>query len=236
VAVPMICATSVMKPGPTRIGRIGGNITLPRTVPVINLAAAIVGALAGLALAVSIGDGGNSTLIALGLGAFAGWMAVTYSPLKNESLAKWIELQIKSQTRARYVNGERVILAVGVAVTDGPSSGRVVVRRSAARVAPGQFDDRGAPVPTVRGRLDPAAMLVDVDPAAGMPERRRERRARPHDPLAGAAVAAQVPTPGLPAARTAAPAGRVRARRQATAAPMDLPDDPLAGPPRRLKD
>lgn len=141
--VPMICATSVMKPGPTRIGRLVGGVTLPRTVPVVNLFAAGIGALLGVVLGMTFGSGFETVVVSGGISGGAGWMAVTYSPLKNESLLKWFELQFKSQTRTRYVNGRRVTVAVGVAVVRAPSSGAVRLARSAARVPVGQYDERG---------------------------------------------------------------------------------------------
>lgn len=141
--VPMVCATSVMKPGRSRIGKISGNISLPRTVPIINLVASGVGGFIGLIFGLALG-GMESIALGLGLGAGAGWMAVTYSPLRNESLLKWFELQFKSQTRTRYVNGRRVTVAVGVAIVAAPSSGSVRLLRSAVRVPAGQYDERGA--------------------------------------------------------------------------------------------
>lgn len=228
---PMICATSVMKPGRTRIGRIGGNLTLPRTVPVVNLVASGVGAFIGLVLAMAIGDGANAVALGLGLGGFAGWMAVTYSPLKNESLAKWLELQVKSQTRARYINGERVILAVGVGVVAGPSSGPVLLQRSAVRVPAGQYDDRGAPVSNAR-LVDHSHLTVAVDgqeavasslsPEASPTARRRDLRDT---------------GPGQGSSRVAT----ARQRRDAHSAAPDRTAtaraaQELAGPPRRLTD
>lgn len=140
----MVCATGVMKPGPTRIGRIGRNFTLPRTIPIATLFSTGIGAAIGAFLAVTIGSASN---IPLGLvfGGGLGWLVVSYSPLRNESLLKWFELTFKSQTRSRYVKGRRVIPAVGVAVVKAPSSGPVLLRRSAARVPTGHYDERGVP-------------------------------------------------------------------------------------------
>lgn len=155
----MICATSVMKPGRARIGKIGGNVALPRTVPIINLVATILGGLVGLFFSLQLADG-TSWVMGVGLGAGAGWLLVTYSPLKNESFLKWFELTVKSQTRSRYVDGRRVTVAVGTAVVTAPSSGRVRLERAAARVSPGQYDPRGV-VRSIRNQnLD----VGDTDP------------------------------------------------------------------------
>lgn len=215
--VPMVCATSVMKPGRARIGKIGGNIALPRTIPIINLFATGIGAFIGLWISMFVG-GMNAVAVGLGIGGLAGWMAVTYSPLQNESLLKWFELKFKSQTRTRYVNGHRVTVTVGTAVIMAPSSGPVMLLRSAVRVAPGQYDDRGAvrsaANQNVEGTSDLALLGRGRAPAPGatplpmdvaVPETRRTRRERPNAP--------QV----VPAA-----------------APHEY--EPMAGPARRLKD
>lgn len=222
--VPMICATSVMKPGRARIGKIGGNITLPRTIPLVNLFATAIGAFLGFAASLLVG-GADALVIGLGVGAGAGWMAVTYSPLKNESLLKWFELKFKSQTRTRYVNGRRVTVAVGTAVITAPSTGTVLLLRSAVRVPAGQYDERGA----VRSNNNRNIDSITGDRALSGAGR---------TPAAGA-----VPLPADPAAPTRrgrrgyapAPAAPSRARQ-----PAPTPDrgdsDPMAGPARRLKD
>jgi hypothetical protein len=140
---PMICATSVMRPGRMRIGQLGGGVTLPRTIPIINLFAAAFGALVGLGIGALLHPGLQGILYGVAFGSFAGWLAVTYSPLKNESLLKWFELKFKASTRSRYVNGRRVTYAVGTAVVPGPPSGDVLLQRSAVHIPPTQYDERG---------------------------------------------------------------------------------------------
>lgn len=237
--IPMICATSVMKPGRARIGRISKDITLPRTIPIVNLVAAGIGMFLGLALAVTIGDGIESIAVGLGLGGGAGWMAVTYSPLKNESLLKWFELKVKSQTRARYVNGRRVILAVGTGVVDGPSSGSVLLLRSAVRVTPGQYDERGV-VRSVsnmnleHGSSDPALLSAASLPPAGavmLPDEgatsRRALRTAQSGRRVAAAPAPAAPRPSEAAFAPYAPVPTVDAH--------EFPD-PLSTPAQSLKD
>lgn len=143
-SIPMVCATGVMKPGPTRIGKIGKTVTLPRTIPIATLFASGIGATLGIFFALTFGSASNIP-VGIGIGGGLGWLLVSYSPLRNESLLKWFELTFKSQTRSRYVKGRRVIPAVGVAVVKAPSSGPVILRRSATRVPIGHYDERGVP-------------------------------------------------------------------------------------------
>lgn len=220
--VPMICATSVMKPGRTRIGTLGKNLTLPRTIPIVNLVAALIGAFVGLTFAVFLGNGFNSIAIGVGLGAGAGWMSVTYSPLRNESLAKWFELQFKSQTRSRYINGRRVTVAVGTAVVKAPSSGPVILRRSAVRVPVGHYDERGV----VRSAANHNLLAHQSGSHLGV--------------VADAQLAGGVP---LPAEESSAvePTSSRRARRAqppqpSAAEPTPTPGDAFGGPSRRLQD
>lgn len=138
----MICATPIMRQGKTRIGRVGG-VTLPRTVEVVTLAAAVVGALVGIAAAMVISSGMTAFIYGAIFGGAAGWFAVTYSPLQGESLLKWVELQLNTSRRARYIEGERVLLSVGLAVLPHASRGRVRLLRSAVRIPSTQFDERG---------------------------------------------------------------------------------------------
>lgn len=138
----MICATPIMRQGKTRIGRVGG-VTLPRTVEVVTLAAAVVGALVGVAAAMAISSGMSAFIYGAIFGGAAGWFAVTYSPLQGESMLKWVELQLNTSRRARYIEGERVLLSVGLGVLPHASRGRVRLLRSAVRIPSTQFDERG---------------------------------------------------------------------------------------------
>lgn len=218
----MITATDALRPGRQRVGEILPGLRLPRTVAIVNLVAVLIGGGVGLALGAALGSM-DTIAITGAMGALAGWGLVEYSPLKNESLLKWFELRVKTRTRERFVDGQRAIVAVGVAVVRAPSSGSVRLARSAVHVPAGAFDERGAPYSAKNGTLaesvyNPHAMSIggevlldglrdEVAESPGRWSRRRE----------------------------AAPV-----RASASAAPPALspvePDDYFAGPARKLED
>jgi hypothetical protein len=139
----MLCATKVLKPGPARVGKIAGNIALPRTVEVPVLLAGGGGFIAGVLFAAVFLGSFVSVMVSGMVGAGLGWVAVTYSPLKGESLGKWAGLEVASRVRRVKVDGQRVRVYVGVcAVTDVPR-GYIRVVGGAVNVAAGSVDDRG---------------------------------------------------------------------------------------------
>lgn len=154
----MLCATDALKPPKLRIGRIGGNVTLPRTVPVMSLVAGGIGGLVGLALIGAIFGYSIATIMYGALfGALSGIGMVTYSPLRGESLAKWFGLKLLSQRRQITIDGKPVRLAVGICYAPQPRTGTFRLRAGSVRVPVGAVDERGAllPVPDLwaaRGR------------------------------------------------------------------------------------
>lgn len=142
----MLCATKALKPGRMRIGRIAGDMVLPRTVPVVNLVAGGVGALVGLTVGGSF-LGLQGALYFATLTAAVALGLVTYSPLKGESLAAWLGLSIRARARSAGSverDGEMFRVAVGVAPLGRLPAGRVRIRFGAANVAPSAYDERGA--------------------------------------------------------------------------------------------
>lgn len=141
---PMICATRVLKPGGARIGRIAGGFTLPRTLPVVTFVLTGIGAVFGFVLALLAG-GWNPLPLGIGaaLGGGGGYALATFSPLRGESMAKWILLTLSGTRTKRRIDGKPVTLSVGVAVAGRVPVGRVRIRQSAVRVRPGTVDDRG---------------------------------------------------------------------------------------------
>lgn len=181
----MLAATSIMKPPPLRIGHIGGNLTLPRTVRVLHLAIGTAGATLGIAVGLVAGGGLRGGLyggLLLGMAAIA---LVSWSPLRGESLLKAVGLQVSAHSRQVTVEGRPVRLAVGVAYVAAPERGRVRVAPGAADVLPGSYDEHG--VPRTPGNRN----LEGPQPSAH----------RPPAPVGSAVVAAPpVPaTPGRPA-------------------------------------
>lgn len=140
----MLVMTSSLRAPKVRIGHIGGNITLPRTVPLEALIAGGVGAVVGLIASFSLlGGSVQSVMYCVGLGIALGVFVVTWSPLKGESFAKWIGLTVGSRTKKITMNGEPVTLAVGVAVLSEVHSGVISMRAGSVNIAPSQYDERG---------------------------------------------------------------------------------------------
>ena len=90
--ISMVVLTSILRPPPTRIGRLG-PVNLGRTFPLVNSIGALLGGLLGLVV-VLVSLGPDPLYLAYGLvaGGGLGIVAVTWSPLPGESLAKWPEL------------------------------------------------------------------------------------------------------------------------------------------------
>lgn len=233
----MICATGVMRTGPTRIGRVGG-FTLPRTVSVVALAGSAVGAMLGMALASMLGSDLTAYVYGAAFGGAGGWFVVSYSPLRGESLLKWFQLQASTATRARYIDGERVTLAVGVALLPRPPVGRVRLLRSAVRVPVGQYDERGVPISAANrnlpsdGGLDPAfyaALTLPGDTGeltAGGGIALTGRRAPNRSPSRSAPAPSRPSTPSPSSAPSAGPVPSTDAAPAvaAVAAPRHLKD------------
>jgi hypothetical protein len=143
---PMIVATTALATPKVRIGHLGGNITLPRTIPLTSLVASgvggFVGIIAGLLLV------GTLTGIML-LGVLGGAIAVasvTYSPLKGESLARYLGLTLRARRQRIALDGGVMMVAVGVAPLRSALLGSVQIVPGAVNVLPSQFDERGAPI------------------------------------------------------------------------------------------
>jgi len=162
----MIVATDALRPPKIRIGHIGGNFSLPRTVPLATLIAGAGTGLFGLTVAFIFFHGGIGPVVyGGGLGAAAGVFAVTWSPLKGESLAKWLGLSVRNRRTRIELNGETVQLAVGIAVLSSVTTGTVRVAAGAVNVPPSQYDERGV-------RVDSGSVfdqLLDERGRAGAP-------------------------------------------------------------------
>jgi hypothetical protein len=143
----MICATAVLKPGPARVGHIAGNITLPRTVPVVNLFAAGGGAFLMLGIVLIFTSSLTSLVLAAAAGGSAGWAAVSYSPLRGETLARWFGLQITSRIRRIEVDGRPARAYVGICPLPETARGSVRIIPGAVDVLEGSVDDRGRFLP-----------------------------------------------------------------------------------------
>lgn len=168
--IPMICATGAIKTGPVRIGNLGGDFNLGRTIALPVLIAVLVGALVGVLFALVVPGSASVQKFGLAMvfGGLFGYVLSSYSPLKGESLLTWLGLQVKTLSRQRTVRGEVVIVSVGVAELDRDPLGEFRLVRGAVRVARGRLDERGAVVSAKNKNLPEGAHVFGnhvYDPA-----------------------------------------------------------------------
>lgn len=132
-----------MSPGPTRIGKLGNHITLPRTVPLITLFASSAGAVAMLLLMLIFTRSPSSLVMAIVAGGGLGWVSVSFSPMKGESLAKWIGLKMLASRDRMDINGESARVHIGIAPVTRVAVGKFMVEPGALDVRPGTVDEHG---------------------------------------------------------------------------------------------
>ena len=142
----MIVATEALTPPKVRIGHIGGNFTLPRTVPLASLIAGACGALVGFLFALVVDPGLTFMVFGIVIGGAAGVAAVTMSPLKGESLSRWLGLQLRTRRQRIKLEGDVVQLAVGIALLKSATVGEVRLTPGAVNVRPSQYDERGVAI------------------------------------------------------------------------------------------
>lgn len=149
----MIAATSMLRPPPARISKITENVVLPRSVPVVSFVAGLVGAVTGLVFTVLflswiIGVGLTQLFVGTAVGAMLGVMTVTWSPLRGESLAMWLGLNVLKLRQDRVeINGRPVRAYIGVSPLHRTAVGRLRLLPSAVEVAAGSVDERGVVIP-----------------------------------------------------------------------------------------
>ena len=145
----MLAATSVLKQAPARISRLGAGIQLPRTVPIKTLiVCGITGLLAVVLTGSFLGYHLRGVLIAGVLGGAVGWCAVTYQPMRGETLMKWVGLEVLSfKDRRVKIDGKRARAYVGICPVETIARGRITIAHGHAEVAPGSVDERGGVVP-----------------------------------------------------------------------------------------
>jgi hypothetical protein len=163
----MLVATEALKPPKLRVGKIGENFTLPRTVPAAALVSAsffglvFIGIFGGF-----VGYTVQTVMYSAVVGGGFGVFLVSYSPMRGESLARWLGLKLKNRgKRPRTIKGESVRLAVGICYIEPPTTGPVLVSPGAITIRPGSFDERGVRLeekrwasanPIPRGSMPPA--------------------------------------------------------------------------------
>jgi hypothetical protein len=151
----MLVATEALKPPELRIGKIGENFTLPRTVRVASLVAGGAGGFTGVVfVSVFVGMTLSGVLYGFILGALLGTALISYSPLRGESLGRWAMLRFKARRRRVDRAGRPVRLAVGICYVEPVFEGQVRIVGGAVNVRPGQVDDRFAFVESEGRRLN----------------------------------------------------------------------------------
>ncbi|WP_344587262.1 hypothetical protein [Actinomadura vinacea] len=143
----MLAATNMLKPPPTVIGSVNKDVTLPRTVRLSTLIAVLIGAAIGFLVAFFVaGPGLKALMYGPTLGGGLGWGAVNISPLRGESLAKWLGLQFnETRNRKLVVNGRPVRLYVGIAPLRRTAAGTVRMLPGGVPVDAVRWDSRGYP-------------------------------------------------------------------------------------------
>ncbi|MFF5259911.1 hypothetical protein ACFY4C_13265 [Actinomadura viridis] len=149
----MLAATNMLKPPPAVIGSLNRDIALPRTVRLTALAAVAAGGLLGFLVSFFIfGPGFKALMYGPVLGGAVGWAAVNFSPLRGESLAKWLGLQISgSRDRKLVVDGRPVRLYVGIAPLRRTAAGTVRMLPGGVPVDAVRWDERGLPLQEIPG-------------------------------------------------------------------------------------
>lgn len=157
----MIAATAVLRNHKTRIGKIGGNITLPRAVELQTIVAVGLGMLVGLILVAFVNPSFRTYMYAAVFGGAIGYFLVNYSPLQGESMLKWMGLALNAKRQQVKIDGQPVRLAIGVAYISEPARGKVRFVRGAVTVPPSQFDERGVQI-TAKNRNLPEQLNVST--------------------------------------------------------------------------
>jgi len=142
--IPMLVLTDALRSPQVRVGHIGGNFTLPRTVKLVSLLSGAGGAALGLMTALILFGGSLKPSIYFSvLFGFAGVFVTSWSPMKGESMAKWLGLSVMSRRKKIKLDGHDVTLAVGIAVLHSVNTGDVRILPGAVNIPVSQYDERG---------------------------------------------------------------------------------------------
>jgi hypothetical protein len=152
----MMVMTSVLKQEGATIGRIGGNVALPRPVPIKTLFAVIAGVLVGIvaALPFSFGNPIRAIFVGAAFGGAAGAFLVTYSPWRGESMAKYLSTTTAARLRSMEVDGKRITVAIGICPITRTAEGRLHVIPGAVNIPASQFDERGVRITPKNRNMD----------------------------------------------------------------------------------
>lgn len=141
----MMAATAVMKQGPSRIGSISKDIKLPRTILFKTFISVIIWGVLGMMIG-AIFRSFTSVLYGGIIFGIIAYFATTFSPLKGESLSKFLGLTLKAQRQRKFVNGKLVRTYVGLTPITRPAAGKTLLLPGAVNVSKLNFDERGVAV------------------------------------------------------------------------------------------
>lgn len=142
---PMIVATKILRAPRTRIGKVYGNITLPRSVELRSVVAVLGGAVAGLVLwtmplGIIFGYSLESLTYMMVIFGGIGLGTLHIQPMKGEPLWRWALL--KAQNRRDGRNEGK--LHICTRPLDRKAAGKTLVVAGCVDVAPKSFDGRGS--------------------------------------------------------------------------------------------
>lgn len=176
----MLAATNMLKPPPSVIGSLNKDVTLPRTIKLTTLAASGAGAIVGFIIALlAFGTGLNALMYGPTFGAALGWAAVNFSPLRGESLATWLGLQVAGARKHRLVHeGRPVRLYVGIAPLRRTAAGTIRILPGGVPVDAVNWDSQGFPRQEIpgAGRLTAAVGRQRLTASSRLSSRRQRVR------------------------------------------------------------
>ena len=154
---PMLVLTRAMKPGPTRVGKVAGNLSLPRSVELPTAVAVVCGAVTGMVLFMAFGGGFMGAMYGMLLGGTLGWVAMNYSPLEGETLLRWVGLNVRARRGQVLWQGQPVQVSIGICPIPPVVSDQHLLRPGAVNVPSTQYDRRGVRISAKNRNLDEAA-------------------------------------------------------------------------------
>ena len=140
----MIAATKIIKTPATRIGSLGPNVTLPRTIPLASLISGSIGVVVGVIVGAILGSVSSILVSGILFGAL-GVLTTTWSPVKGETLFQWLGVQTTNRIRQTKIRlgDDTVALYIGIARLHRVNNDRTRIAASAVTVYPRQYDERG---------------------------------------------------------------------------------------------
>ena len=180
----MLVATDLLRSPPTRIAKLG-PVVFPRSITIKTAAGVVGGGIAGMFPAfVVLGLSLSAVIWGVMLGGAAGAVLVNWSPLRGESFARWVGLNVSVlRSDTVEVGGHRTRLFVGTARVRRAAAGRVRVMRGAVSVPAGSVDSRGVPIPMVSPVFDSSSVPAGSGLSAQQPSAADSRRAMGQRPL-----------------------------------------------------